>query len=44
MMVTTRAMLERQLDWVGRRYRFVTLDELGRSLEARRARPGRWRR
>jgi peptidoglycan/xylan/chitin deacetylase (PgdA/CDA1 family) len=31
MMVTT-AMLERQLEWVGRRYRYVTLDELARSL------------
>lgn len=26
------AMLERQLDWIGRRYQFVTLDELGRHL------------
>ncbi|WP_420799898.1 polysaccharide deacetylase family protein [Nitrospira moscoviensis] len=26
-------MLERQLDWIGRRYRFVTLDELGAQLE-----------
>jgi peptidoglycan/xylan/chitin deacetylase (PgdA/CDA1 family) len=26
-------MLERQLDWIGRRYRFVSLDELGAQLE-----------
>jgi len=26
-------MLERQLDWVGRRYRFIALDELGAQLE-----------
>ena len=26
-------MLERQLEWIGRRYRFVTLDELGAQLE-----------
>jgi peptidoglycan/xylan/chitin deacetylase (PgdA/CDA1 family) len=26
-------MLERQLDWIGRRYRFITLDELGAQLE-----------
>lgn len=30
---TSRAMLEAQLDWMGRRFRFVTLDELGRRLE-----------
>lgn len=33
MMIST-AMLERQLDWVGRHYRFVSLDELGAGLEA----------
>lgn len=33
MLVSTRT-LERQLDWVGRRFRFVTLDELGERLEA----------
>src|SRR5262245_59416812 len=26
-------MLERHLDWIGRRYRFLTLDELGAQLE-----------
>jgi len=26
-------MLERQLEWIGRRYRFTTLDELGAQLE-----------
>jgi len=31
--VVTTAMLERQLDWVGLRYRFVSLDELGRAIE-----------
>jgi len=32
-MLTSRAMLERQLDWIGRRFRFVTLDELGARME-----------
>jgi peptidoglycan/xylan/chitin deacetylase (PgdA/CDA1 family) len=32
-LLTSRAMLEQQLDWVGRRFRFVTLDELGEALE-----------
>ncbi len=27
------AMLERQLEWIGRRYRFIALDELGAQLE-----------
>ncbi len=27
-------MLERQLDWIGQRYRFVSLDELGRLMES----------
>jgi len=26
-------MLERQLDWIGRRYRFASLDEIGRQME-----------
>jgi len=33
-MLTSARMLEEQLDWIGSRYRFVTLDELGRELEA----------
>ena len=33
MLVTTRTM-ERQLDWIGRRFRFVGLDELGRRMES----------
>jgi peptidoglycan/xylan/chitin deacetylase (PgdA/CDA1 family) len=32
-MLTSRVMLEQQLDWIGRRFRFVTLDELGERLE-----------
>ena len=28
------AMLERQLDWIGRRYRFITLDELSAQLDS----------
>jgi peptidoglycan/xylan/chitin deacetylase (PgdA/CDA1 family) len=31
-MLITRRMLEEQLDWIGRRYRFVGLDELGEGL------------
>jgi peptidoglycan/xylan/chitin deacetylase (PgdA/CDA1 family) len=31
-MVISRGMLERHLDWIGRRYRFVSLDELGERL------------
>ena len=27
-------MLERQLDWIGQRYRFITLDELGAHIES----------
>jgi peptidoglycan/xylan/chitin deacetylase (PgdA/CDA1 family) len=27
-------MLERHLDWIGRRFKFVTLDEAGRSMES----------
>lgn len=33
-MLISREMLERQLDWLGRRYRFVSLDELGAQLES----------
>jgi peptidoglycan/xylan/chitin deacetylase (PgdA/CDA1 family) len=33
MLVTVRT-LERHLDWIGRRFRFVSVDELGSSLEA----------
>lgn len=33
-MLISRKMLERQLDWIGRRYRFVSLDELGTRLES----------
>src|SRR5215471_1407069 len=32
-MLITRRMLEEQLDWIGRRFRFVSLDELGARLE-----------
>jgi peptidoglycan/xylan/chitin deacetylase (PgdA/CDA1 family) len=32
-MLTSRRMLERHLDWIGRRHRFVTLDEVGARLE-----------
>jgi peptidoglycan/xylan/chitin deacetylase (PgdA/CDA1 family) len=40
-MIITTAMLEKQLDWVGRHYRFVSLGELGQRLEsgATEARP-----
>ena len=37
-MLTSRRMLEAQLDWIGRRFRFVSLDELGAQLGGR-ARP-----
>ena len=33
-MLVSRTMLERHLDWLGRRYRFISLDELGARLEA----------
>ena len=33
-MLVTSAMLERQLEWVGRHYRYVSLDELLRSLQS----------
>lgn len=32
-MLVSRRMLERHIDWIGRRYRFVDLDELGSRLE-----------
>lgn len=32
-LVISRAMLERQVDWLARRFRLVTLDEVGRALE-----------
>src|SRR5262249_52493715 len=32
-MLIAPRMLEQQLDWIGRRYRFVSLDELGQRLE-----------
>jgi peptidoglycan/xylan/chitin deacetylase (PgdA/CDA1 family) len=31
-LLTSRRMLEQQLDWIGRRFRFVSLDELGERL------------
>jgi peptidoglycan/xylan/chitin deacetylase (PgdA/CDA1 family) len=34
-MIISRRMLEQQLDWLGRRFRFVSLGELGANLEAR---------
>jgi peptidoglycan/xylan/chitin deacetylase (PgdA/CDA1 family) len=36
-LLVSLAMLERHLDWLGRRYRFVDLDELGVLLESGRA-------
>ena len=36
-LLVSRNMLERHLDWIGRRYRFVDLDELGALLESGRA-------
>jgi len=32
-MLISTGMLERQLDWIGQRFRFVSLDELGSGLE-----------
>ena len=32
-MLVSRKMLERHLDWIGRRFRFVSLDELGARLD-----------
>ena len=37
--LTSIRMLEQQLDWVGRRFRFVTLDELGERVERGDAEP-----
>jgi peptidoglycan/xylan/chitin deacetylase (PgdA/CDA1 family) len=37
-MLVSRTMLEQHLDWLGRRYRFISLDELGARLEAREGR------
>jgi len=34
-MLVSRQMLERHLDWLGRRFRFVSLDELGARHDAR---------
>jgi len=34
-MLVSRRMLEQHLDWIGRRFRFISLDELGARLEAR---------
>jgi peptidoglycan/xylan/chitin deacetylase (PgdA/CDA1 family) len=36
-MLISRGMLEQHLDWIGKRYRFVGLDELGVLLESGRA-------
>src|SRR5262249_55924561 len=33
-MLVGRGMFERQLDWIGRRFRFASLDELGARLES----------
>jgi peptidoglycan/xylan/chitin deacetylase (PgdA/CDA1 family) len=35
-LLVSRVMLERHLDWLGRRYRFIDLDELGALLESGR--------
>src|SRR5258708_36691206 len=35
-MLVSRRMFERQLDWIGRRFRFVSLDELGSRLASGR--------
>jgi len=40
MCISTK-MLERQLDWIGRRYRFVALDELGALMESGNSIPER---
>ncbi len=37
-MLISRTMLEQHLDWLGRRYRFISLDELGARLEAKEGR------
>jgi peptidoglycan/xylan/chitin deacetylase (PgdA/CDA1 family) len=38
-MLISVAMLERQLDWIGSRYRFVSLDELATSLQGKKSFP-----
>jgi peptidoglycan/xylan/chitin deacetylase (PgdA/CDA1 family) len=38
-MIISRRMLEDQLDWLGRRFRFVSLGELGAMIEAREGFP-----
>src|SRR5689334_21186377 len=38
-MLTSTKMLERQLDWIGRRYQFVSLDELAAALQAHKQSP-----
>src|ERR1035441_8639421 len=35
-LLVSRQMLERHLDWLGRRFRFVSLDELGARLDGDR--------
>src|SRR5258707_1085298 len=37
-MCVSTGMLERQLDWIGRRFRFVSLDEIGDDLGTGRQR------
>lgn len=37
-MLVSRSMLEQHLDWIGRRFRFVSLEELGERLEAKDSR------
>jgi peptidoglycan/xylan/chitin deacetylase (PgdA/CDA1 family) len=39
-LAVSSAMLELQLDWVGKRARFVSLDELGELVDRRRGEPG----
>jgi peptidoglycan/xylan/chitin deacetylase (PgdA/CDA1 family) len=34
-MLVSRSMLEQHLDWIGRRFRFISLDELGARLDGR---------
>ena len=33
-MLTSRAMFERHIDWIGRRFQFVTLDDIGERLRS----------
>ena len=37
-MLVSSGMLEQHLDWIGRRFRFISLDELGARLDARDSR------